>query len=113
MKGHPASLTIDLGVVVVIGRNRVAKPPASKASGGILSNMLVADIIDQRRQGFAEGIAGTELACPAKAMDPICVEANDRNVTLPPTIATRVFENWLCCQCETFGGKLGNLGDRD
>src|SRR4029079_6081990 len=101
MKGHPATSTIDLGTAVVIGRNRVAKPPASNASGGIFSNLLVADIIGQRHQGFAQSITGTALACPTKRTDPIGVEANDRNVTLPSTIATRIFKNRLWCQCET------------
>lgn len=34
MKGSPATSIIDFGIVAVIGRMRVASPPANSASGG-------------------------------------------------------------------------------
>ena len=34
-KGSPATSTIDLGMVWVMGRSRVARPPARMATGSI------------------------------------------------------------------------------
>src|SRR5258708_604812 len=68
MNGSSATLTSDLGIVSVSGRNRVASPPASKASGGISSLLAGWFIVYGSCDRSGKTAAANPLQCPPCAL---------------------------------------------
>src|SRR5205823_3438691 len=111
--GSPATSTSDFGTVSVNGCNRVANPPASRASAGMRSDEPSAGLLDQRQQRHPQRLAAAVTAAPAETANALGVEPHDRDIALPAAVATGVVEARLYRQLQAFHGEFGYLGDGD
>src|ERR1700757_1292360 len=109
MKGSPATGSNDFGTREVRGPSRVAKPPARRARVGVPLMRESAFISDQLFQGSVDCFPAAEAGLPAQRTEFASIQPHHRHIALPAPIASRVFEDRLVAQIETFHGYVSDL----
>src|SRR5579862_9190780 len=113
MKGSPATGSSDFGTRVVSGPRRVARPPASRARGGMASLRECALIGDEFLEGEVDCLAAVEPGLPAERAYLAGVEADYGNVSLPAALSAGVFEVGTRVEAEAVNGDFGDFGYGD
>jgi hypothetical protein len=109
MNGSPATSTMDLGMVAAMGSSRVARPPASNASGGRSSVTGDSIIVDQSDKRGVQGLTAAAAAFPRQCAYSIRTETDHRNVALPASIAGGILQVGPGWQAEAFYRKVRNF----
>src|SRR6185312_2994099 len=94
MNGSSATSSIDLGTRSVSAPRRFARPPASRASGGMSSGgyAVIDSLLCHVMQRLPHRFAAVELRLPAQRANARGVQPHDRNIALPAAIAACVFK---------------------
>src|SRR5580700_10600885 len=96
MKGSPAMVTIDFGMVAVRGRSLVARPPARIATAGMAAGNASLDkyafIGHQFFEGSLHCLTAVHCRHPSQGPDACCIEPDDRDIASPAAVSAGVDE---------------------
>src|SRR5579883_1116479 len=108
-KGSPSIMSSDFGTCVVNGCIRVASPPARSASAGSPLCITHPLISNHAQQCSAHRLTARVMASPAQCPELVTIQPHNRNIALPSTVATRVFEHRHHIQMQAFNRQFSNF----
>src|SRR5580658_2945549 len=108
MKGSPAIISIDFGIVAVAGSNLVASPPARIATTGETLDEY-AFIGHHLFQRSLHRFSALQYRLPAQSADACCVQSNHRNIALPSAVTACINKMRPPLQAQGINRHLRNL----